>query len=114
MTLFTRIGSIERIADTLSRIAVLGETSGKHRAALRLFADAARLRSRIGSVPALPEREVYETAACRAQAATASAPPLPDPSPERVLDQVLQDAHRLLMEIAGLVGRPDMPGDTPS
>lgn len=111
LTLFTRIGSIERIADTISRIAVLGETSGNHPAAVRLFADADQLRSRIGSVQDLPEREVYEIAERRALEAIAGPSSL---SAERSLDQMAQEAHRLLMEITGLDARPDVSGETPS
>lgn len=103
LTLFTRIGSTERIADTLCRVAVLGEASGDHRAALRLFTDAAELRTWIGAAQALPEREVYETAEQRARAAM-NEPPAPsgDGKTDRSLDQIVQEAHRLLMDIVGL------------
>ncbi len=107
LTLFTRIGSIERIADTLCRVAVLGEASGDHRAAVRLFTDAAELRGRVGAVQDLPEREVYDTAEQRARAMV-DAPPAPsgDGKTDRSLDRIVQEAHRVLMDIVGLDTRP--------
>ncbi len=107
LTLFTRIGSIERIADTLCRVAVLGQASGEHRAAIRLFTDAAELRSRIGAVRALPERAVYETAEHSARATTKGhSIPSGNGKTDRPLDQIVQEAHRLLMDIIALDSRP--------
>ncbi|HEV2073695.1 MAG TPA: LuxR C-terminal-related transcriptional regulator [Thermomicrobiales bacterium] len=62
LTLFVQIGGVERIADMLSRIAVLAEARGKHVVAVRLFAAAEEQREHIGAVQTLPERAVYEQA----------------------------------------------------
>jgi predicted ATPase/DNA-binding CsgD family transcriptional regulator len=60
LDLFVRVGSTERIADVLCRVAVWARARGEPVPALRLFAAAETLGTRIGAVQALPERAIYE------------------------------------------------------
>lgn len=107
LTLFARLGTRERIADTLYRIGSIATEGGSHEAAVRLFTDAARLREEVGAALSLPERAVYEAAEQRARSAVgARSAPVDDTTrAHRTLDDIIEDAHRLLMDIADACDR---------
>ena len=65
--LYVQLGTTERIAEILRRVAVLSSMRGKHAPALRLFAAADSLGQSIGVTQALPERTVYERAIAAAR-----------------------------------------------
>jgi tetratricopeptide (TPR) repeat protein len=107
LDLFARLHSRERIADTLYRVASIASESGSHEVAVRLFTDATRLREEVGAALSLPERAVYEEAERQARAAL-RAPPAHDHAAigaSRTLDDVIDDAHRMLMDIADACAR---------
>jgi predicted ATPase/DNA-binding XRE family transcriptional regulator len=107
LDLFARLHSRERIADTLYRVASIASESGSHEVAVRLFTDATRLREEVGAALSLPERAVYEEAERQARAAL-RAPPAHDHAAigaSRTLDDVIGDAHRMLMDIADACAR---------
>jgi DNA-binding NarL/FixJ family response regulator len=115
LDLFARIGSTQRVADMLSRIAVLAVTCGQADTAVRLFSESETLRNRIGAVQALPERDVYETSERNARAlqnepAMASGPV---DSPERSLTNVVSEAHGMLQDIAIACAREDLMASLP-
>jgi predicted ATPase/DNA-binding CsgD family transcriptional regulator/transcriptional regulator with XRE-family HTH domain len=69
LDLFTEIGSTDRIADTISRVAVVAEAGGEPERAIRLFSAAEALEERVGVVPSLPEQDVYSQARAKATSA---------------------------------------------
>jgi len=108
LALFARIGSTERIADMLCRIGVLAETCDDHLAAFSLFAQAAGMRGRIGAVQGLPERQIYEAAELRARLFADRLGSLGAVAmPERSLDEIVDDAHTLLLEVIDACVLPD-------
>lgn len=111
LTLYSRIASKERIADTLCRIAVLAAECGDYPAAIRLFSDAAQVRGEVGTVQALPEREVYELAIRRSRAALGEGETssVVGTAPVRLLESIIKDAHLVLMEIADASAAPVEP-----
>lgn len=73
LELYTEIGSTDRIADTISRVAVVAEAGGAPGRAARLFSAAEALEERVGVVPSLPEQDVYSQARARAASALTDA-----------------------------------------
>jgi non-specific serine/threonine protein kinase len=66
LALYRQLGTTERILEVLRRVAVLLAERRHAAPALRLYAAADAHGYRIGSLPALPERDLYEAALARA------------------------------------------------